>query len=63
MLDTALLSVGAPGNIHDSTYFQSTDLWNRIEAGLVIPDQVQVVIKQLWIWNSTNNTERWGHFC
>ena len=43
MLDTALLSVGAPGNIHGSTYFQSTDLWNRIEAGLVIPDQVQVV--------------------
>ena len=43
MLDTALLSVGAPGNIHDSTYFQSTDLWNRIEAGLVIPDQVQAV--------------------
>ena len=37
------VSVGAPGNTNDSTYFQSTDLWNRIEAGLVIPDQVQVL--------------------
>ena len=26
-------------NTHDSTYFQSTDLWNRIEANLVISDQ------------------------
>ena len=38
-----LVSVGAPGNIHDSTYFQSTDLWNGVEAGFVITDQVQVV--------------------
>ena len=35
--------MGVPGNTNDSTYFQSTDLWNRIEAGLVIPDQVQVL--------------------
>ena len=35
--------MGAPGNIHNSTYFQSTDLWNGIEVGLVITDQVQVV--------------------
>ena len=37
------VSVGTPGNTHDSTYFQPTDLWNRTEAALVIPDQVQVV--------------------
>ena len=35
--------MGTPGNTHNSTYFQSTDLWNRIEAGLVITDQVEVV--------------------
>ena len=30
------VSVGAPGNTHYSTYFQSTDLWHRIEAGLLL---------------------------
>ena len=30
-------------NFLNSTYIQSTDLWNKIEAGLVIPDKVQVV--------------------
>ena len=33
------VSVGTLCNTHDSTYFQSTDLWNRIEANLVISDQ------------------------
>ena len=28
------VSVGAAGNIHDSTYFESADLWNRIKPGL-----------------------------
>ena len=28
------VSVGAAGNIHDSTYFESADLWNRIKTGL-----------------------------
>ena len=37
------VSVGAAGNIHDSTYFQSADLWNRIKTGLAILDEVQVV--------------------
>ena len=26
--------MGALGNTHDSTYFQSTDLWDRTEAGI-----------------------------
>ena len=26
-------SVGGPGNIHDSTLLQSTDLWKRILGG------------------------------
>ena len=30
-------SIGAPGNTHDSTYFQSTDLWGKICAGEIIP--------------------------
>ena len=68
MLDTALLSVGAPGDIHDSTYFQSADLWNIIEAGLVIPDQVQVVnglgfgIPPIILWDggiSVKNSKTW----
>ena len=37
------IRVETPGNTRDSTYFQSTDLYDRTEAGLVIPDQVQVV--------------------
>ena len=32
------VSVRAPGSTHDSSYFQSTDLLNRVEAGLVILD-------------------------
>ena len=30
-------SVGAPGNTHDSTYFQSTKLWSNISSGKTIP--------------------------
>ena len=32
-------SLGAPGNAHDSTYFQSTSLWDEINAGKVLPDK------------------------
>lgn len=37
--------MGAPGNTHGSTYFQSTDLWNITGVGLVIPDQFQFISK------------------
>ena len=33
-------SVGAPGNTHDSTYFQSTSLWEKIIAGSILPQSV-----------------------
>ena len=36
-------SVGAPGNTHDSTLIQSTELWNNIVDGKVIPNFVQEV--------------------
>ena len=36
-------SVGAPGNSHDSTLIQSTELWGRIVEGNVIPNVVQQV--------------------
>ena len=36
-------SVGAPGNTHDSTLMQSTELWNRIVTGNVIPNIVQQI--------------------
>ena len=29
-------SLGPPGNLHDSTYFQSTSLWDEINAGKVL---------------------------
>ena len=35
------VSNGAPGNTHDSTYFQSTSLWDSITKGKVLPSQVQ----------------------
>ena len=35
-------SVGAPGNRHDSTHFQSTKLWEDICNGMVILDKMQV---------------------
>lgn len=35
------VSVGAPGNTHDSTLLQSTDLWKRIMEGEVIPNIAQ----------------------
>ena len=38
-------SVGAPGNTHDSTLFQSTKLWGRIVDGDAIPNVVQKVKK------------------
>ena len=36
-------SVGAPGNTHDSTLFQSTDLWKKIVGGKMIPNLLQQV--------------------
>ena len=33
-------SVGAPGNTHDSTLFQSTSLWEKITAGSILPQSV-----------------------
>ena len=33
-------SVGAPGNTHDSTLFQSTSLWEKITAGSILPKSV-----------------------
>ena len=36
-------SVRAPGNAHDSTLLQSTDLWKRIVGGEMIPNVVQQV--------------------
>ena len=36
-------SVGAPGNPHDSTLLQSTDLWKKIVDGKVIPNVPQQV--------------------
>ena len=32
--------VGAPGNTHDSTLFQSTSLWEKITAGNIFPQSV-----------------------
>ena len=32
-------SLGAPGNTHDSTYFQSTSLWGDICSGNILPDK------------------------
>lgn len=37
------VSVGAPGNTHDSTLLQSTNLWSRIVEGEVIPSVAQFV--------------------
>ena len=36
-------SIGAPGNTHDSTYFQSTSLWEKITKGELIPSKVQKI--------------------
>ena len=36
-------SLGAPGNTHDSTYFQSTSLWDEINVDKVLPDKNCVV--------------------
>ena len=36
-------SVGVPGNTHDSTLMQSTELWDRIVAGNIIPNIVQQI--------------------
>ena len=30
-------SIGAPGNTHDSTYFQSSTLWKDITDGKILP--------------------------
>ena len=36
-------SIGAPGNTHGSTYFQSTSLWENITKGEIIPKKVQTI--------------------
>ena len=36
-------SVGAPGNTHDSTLLQSTDLWRKIVEGDFIPNVAQKI--------------------
>ena len=36
-------SIGTPGNTHDSTYFQSTDLWKGISEGDFIPEETCVL--------------------
>ena len=36
-------SVGAPGNMHDSTLLQSTDLWRKIVEGYFIPNVAQKI--------------------
>ena len=36
-------SVGAPGNTHDSTLFQSTRLWKQISDGDIVPNLVHQV--------------------
>ena len=33
-------SIGAPGNTHDSTNFQSTSLWDDIKSGKTFSGQV-----------------------
>ena len=37
------VSLGAPGNTHDSTYFQSTSFCDEINVGKVLPDKNCVV--------------------
>ena len=39
-------SVGAPGNAHDSTLLQSTDLWRNIVEGDFIPNVAQKIMMQ-----------------
>ena len=36
-------SCGAPGNTHDSTYLQSTDIWTNICNGTILPDDIRTV--------------------
>ena len=36
-------NIGAAGNNHDSTVFQSTKLWAKIKNGVKIPPNVQIV--------------------
>ena len=36
-------SLGVPGNTDNSTYFQSTSLWDEINIGKVLPDKNCVV--------------------
>ena len=37
------VALGAPGNTHDSTYLQSTSLYNEITRGKVLPDKFQQI--------------------
>ena len=48
-------SLGAPGNTHDSTCFQSTSLWDEINADKVLPDKncvIDGVETQPVIWDN-----------
>ena len=36
-------ALGAPGNTHDSTYFQSTHLFHEINEGNVLPEKFQFI--------------------
>ena len=36
-------SCGAPGNTHDSTYFQSTNIWEKICNGTLLPNDIRTV--------------------
>ena len=36
-------SIGAPGNTHKSTYFQTTSLWEKNTTGELIPIKVQTI--------------------
>ena len=49
-------ALGAPGNTHDSTYFQSTHLFHKINEGNVLPEKISVHWQHK---NSSNDPWRW----
>ena len=50
-------ALGAPGNTHDSTYIQSTPLWENITEERVLPEMFQFVGD---VHAPPNDTCRWG---
>ena len=38
-----LVTDGRPGNTHDSKYFQSTSLWEKITKGELVPSKVETI--------------------